>query len=1257
MIKLSLVTVGAQTTQIQTKIFSVFLKDLDGVEVEVEAIGLERISTLIRGVNTKKASLILGIDEAEINRPVSGEIDMLIGLQYAAYHPAPVSSKGHLILYSNRFGTTIGGSHPEIQEETRIDESCSKVRGAVTMHATHVIDSFFEVESLGVTCLPKCGSCKCGRCHPGGKEMSLKDELEYNMIQDRVTFNQETGRWVAEYPWIKDPRELPDNRKVAMATLKSTERRLLSNEEHKKIYSLQIEDMLNRKVARRVTEEELINYVGPKFYLSHHAVLKPESKSTPCRIVFNSSAKYMGLSLNECLAKGPSLLNVLLGVLLRFRHHRFGFIGDISKMYHSIDITLPDQMMHLFLWRDCEETHPPKTYAITAVNMGDRPSATIAQIALRKTAEDAVEEYPVPADIVTNNAYMDDILGSVVAREEAMKIMDEIDKILGNKGFKIKEWIHNSSKRPQASTEPRYEVPLGIEKEIETEGVLGLRWDVENDDLKYKFSCSWKVDGGKLTKRTMLSVANSIYDPVGLLTPFSTKAKIVIRSTWAHEPKLGWDSQLPRSIEEQWKQVMVEIPRLTELKFQRTLTPQDSVGKPMMIIFSDGSEHAYGAVAYLRWKTQDGRYESRLIMAKSRMAPLKTVDIVRIELCGAVLSKRLRATILKEMQPQLERVIHLVDSEIVHAMIHKQSYGFNTFVANRVGEIQQSTNPNEWAWVPGKLNIADVASRGCSPEDLNSDSDWQKGPQFLGTEIEQWPIKFEVNKELHLPEMKAPVSHTQGSLNLDESTETLANRIDVERFSNWKRLQRVTAWILKLYQRFNRRFNASTNERAIEPSDLEAAELFWIKEAQRHLDTNKLVKLRPINEDGIIVVGGRTERWMACTWNKQKFVLLPKDSKVSTLIALYEHQNGGHLGLAASISKVRSKYWIVGIRTMMKRIIHACNHCKEKLKALQEQVMSPLPVERIMPSPAFHAVGLDYFGPYMVKGEVQKRVRGKAYGVIFTCFSSRAVYVDLAHDLSTDGFLQVLRRFSSLRGWPAKFHCDNGTQLVGASNELKSIVSSLSWSDIESYGHSFGATWEFSPPDGKWYNGAAEALVKSVKRALNAAIGQNILQFSELQTCLFEAAELVNERPIGVHPSSPEEGVYLCPNDLLLGRTTNKVPQGPFRERTSDKYRFDFLESIVKAFWKKWIREVFPNMLIQPKWHTEQRNCRKGDVVLVQDLNSVRGQWKMALVEEAIISMDGKVRRVLLSYKSPDNTRITVERPVQKLIILVPNEN
>ena len=87
--------------------------------------------------------------------------------------------------------------------------------------------------------------------------------------------------------------------------------------------------------------------------------------------------------------------------------------------------------------------------------------------------------------------------------------------------------------------------------------------------------------------------------------------------------------------------------------------------------------------------------------------------------------------------------------------------------------------------------------------------------------------------------------------------------------------------------------------------------------------------------------------------------------------------------------------------------------------------------------------GVDYFGPFQTKGEVQKRVRGKSYGVIFTCLCSRAVYADVAHDLSTEGFLQVLRRFSTIRGWPSKIHADKGTQFVGAANEMKWIVEEL----------------------------------------------------------------------------------------------------------------------------------------------------------------------------------------------------------------------
>ena len=162
--------------------------------------------------------------------------------------------------------------------------------------------------------------------------------------------------------------------------MKSTEKQLQrKGPQFTASYSAQIVDMLDRKAAREVTEEELQSFGGQKYFLTHLAVPKPDSKSTPLRIVFNSSARYKGLSLNDCLLKGPSLLNSLFGVLQRFRLHLFAYAGDISKMFHSINIPYEDQMMHLFLWR-FDPQEKPKVFAMTVLNMGDKPSPAIAQI-------------------------------------------------------------------------------------------------------------------------------------------------------------------------------------------------------------------------------------------------------------------------------------------------------------------------------------------------------------------------------------------------------------------------------------------------------------------------------------------------------------------------------------------------------------------------------------------------------------------------------------------------------------------------------------------------------------------------------------------------------------------------------------------------------------------------------------------------------------------------------------------------------------
>ena len=215
--------------------------------------------------------------------------------------------------------------------------------------------------------------------------------------------------------------------------------------------------------------------------------------------------------------------------------------------------------------------------------------------------------------------------------------------------------------------------------------------------------------------------------------------------------------------------------------------------------------------------------------------------------------------------------------------------------------------------------------------------------------------------------------------------------------------------------------------------------------------------------------------------------------------------------------------------------------------------MSDLPLERVQLLQPFSNVEVDFFGLFSIRGEVQKRVRGKCYGVIFVCFASRAINVDLSKDYSTDSFLQVMRRFASVRGWPKRVHSDRGTQLVAASKELKEAVKELDWRALQEHGIQHKLESSFYPADAPWINGVTKALVKSTKKVLNAAVGDQIMDFSELQTVMYEAAQIVNQRLIGKHPTHPYDGSYLCPNDLLLCRSSPEVPQRPVQAKSQQQ--------------------------------------------------------------------------------------------------------
>ena len=138
---------------------------------------------------------------------------------------------------------------------------------------------------------------------------------------------------------------------------------------------------------------------------------------------------------------------------------------------------------------------------------------------------------------------------------------------------------------------------------------------------------------------------------------------------------------------------------------------------------------------------------------------------------------------------------------------------------------------------------------------------------------------------------------------------------------------------------------------------------------------------------------------------------------------------------------------------------------------------------------------------------------GKTYGVIFNCLGTRAVHIDLATDHSTKKFLMVLRRFASIRGYPSKLYSNNGPQLVAANEELQNVVQGWNQEELKEFGVMEGFKRAFPQANALRQNGVSEGLVKSVKQAITAAISDQVMTLSELQTVCFEVANLVNERP------------------------------------------------------------------------------------------------------------------------------------------------
>lgn len=1202
-ITLNIIKVGGSEEVLDTYLYNINIKSMINESVHnLTVVGMPRITETFSNADVNYIASCFKLKPQELLFG-HGEIDILVGIDHAYMHSGEVLNSGDMVARKSPLGwVVLGGNSSNLNMNSVLNITLKDM------------NQFWSTESMGVNKK----ECSC-------QAENLEQNALFELKEIENLCTKVGNQWMISYPWKNKEVVVPNNKNQAMKRLESLEKRLLNDEFKAKAYAQIINEMEANGFCRKLSHDEMELYKGNIYYISHHAVLTPQKKSTPVRIVFNSSEVYKGFCLNECWLKGPNLFNDLCGILMRFREQPVAICGDISKMYHRISIPVEEQHVHRFLWRALELNRVPDTYVKTVLTFGDKPAPAMAQIVLQKTATEFESDYPLECNIIKKNSYMDDICHSLDSKELAEAVMKNIDFILRSGGFTVKEWISNVFDYDENAVEK----------------VLGIQWWLSEDflSINYDTNLPGLMKPCKLSKRIILSKVSKIYDPLGLVAPFTIRAKIGIQELWL--ASLEWDDKVSDNVTELWLKFFDELGKLGGVKFKRCTKPPNAVGKPMLCLFCDASEKAFGACAYIRWLLSDNTYFVSLLLAKSRVAPLKLLTIPRLELQGAVLAARLSKTIIDQSCYKFEKVIYFTDSMIVISWLANSARNLKPFVAARIGEIHSISEPSQWRHLSREYNIADYITHGVTIEKLVGE--WSNGPNFLYGEEIFWPrLRAEIPMEEVNKERKIIVA-------VMSSNEPL---IQFEKFSKWRRLLRTTAYMLVFIQ-MTKKENGYLEDTVLTPTALKDAEKCLIKLVQlslwKQFENNDYKSLSPfVGEDNIIRVGGRVRK-SEFSYDIKHPVLLPFKHKVSFLIVKHVHETG-HYGVATTAAKVRKNYWILRVHDIAKLVKKQCVCCKKFNVITENQFMSDMPDLRLKPfTPPFLYTSTDYFGPYTVR--ILRNRSDKYYGVIFTCLNSRAVHLEIATDCATAGLLAVLRRFWAIRGFPYLMLSDNGTQYVGAEKELKQMIQSYDKKLLINECANNQITWKFTTPAAPHHNGVTESLVKSVKAGIKKAIGDQILKPFELLTVFTEVANIVNERPIGRIPNDPDDGSYICPNDLLLGRASSHIPQGPFNEGSNLHQRFQLVQNIIDSFWKKWFRDIFPTLIPRRKWHINRRNVAVGDIVVLGDTNIIRSKWTLGRIVETFPGSDNKVRTV--KVRTSDNDYL---RPISKIAVIYPVE-
>ncbi|UYV63025.1 hypothetical protein LAZ67_2002879 [Cordylochernes scorpioides] len=1000
------------------------------------------------------------------------------------------------------------------------------------------------------------------------RETELREHFIKNIKRD------EDQRYSVALPWKCERNNIPSNLEIAQRRLEACTSKL-RKEKMVIEYSTILQEWEKEGLIERI-EENRPQKKG--HYLPHRPVFKAESRTTPLRPVFDASCR--------------------------------SYNADIRKAFQMITVQLQDQDFLRFLWWD--QTDPMKltVFRHKRVVFGLNCSPFILGAVIDHHLNSVQGPAAEIAKTMARSFYMDNLVTSLSSQEEVQQFQNTAVNIMEMAKMDLREWEFN--------------LPVSNSKEEKgtTTKVLGLVWDKVEDVLNCDVSIEKDLPR-RLTKRIILSKIQQVFDPLGVYSPIFLPPKLLLQRSW--ELKIGWDSQLPEDMDREFRTWYSQIGLLSQIKIPRHIW-FDQTNKNEIHVFCDASKSAYAAVAYMRGEVQGGVHLS-LLWSKSRLAPTKRVTIPRLELLACVLGARLVKSISTALTNSCP-VTLWTDSSTVMAWL-KRKNEWNVFVRNRVQEIRDTVNNENWKFVYGKFNPADLPSRGCSIVQFVS-TNWWEGPEWLKGEKESWPSFEPTIDEEEIIKEKRKTLQAYITLIVE------ANRWFLDRRSKYSLNIRIMAWVLRFLDNARRIPTERGNLKVIE---LERAERKLLKLVQQETFPGKQAPkngLKTIKSvEGLWCVETKLLHGQDSEVFKRPILLLRNHPLVEQMVREI-HQQNGHGGAQFILSQLREKFWIIGGRRLIKQIIGKCVICRRHNQKPIQTPGAALPTNRIGLGKPFEVTGVDLLGPLYLKGG------SKVWVALFTCAVYRAVHLEIVRTLEANTFLLALKRFICRRGRPGKIYSDNGTNF-SKTNEL---LKRLDWGEIERESSVKRIQWIFIPPSAPWWGGFWERLVRVVKSLLVRMLGFSKLNYVQLETALCEVESIINNRALSYISEDDQDLIPLTPQMFLQTNANNEFPELEKIRVNSFTRKYKILSKLNEEL-KQRFRKEYLGVLIQRAENKRELCIKEGDLVLIGQDNTKRILWPVGKIIKLYLGKDG-VNRVARVKTSTGEWL----RPVQRLFPL-----